>query len=674
MPRSVFNVSSISATCNAPLCDAPRTWAWVSRCLSVFALGLVMAGSAQSASFENPTLLADLQKRARDERLAEHPMWRTLLHYRKHPITRQVRSLADDPGFFMAPDGARNPEAELQATLAALFDPRPVHALDQTAACRFIARQQWLRAALRVDPQVWPEPDCPRYTQWRAGLRAEKVSLIFPSAYLNSPASMYGHTFLRLDPASTASTGDAQAVPMLSYAINYAANAHESEGIAYALKGLAGLYPGQFTNAPYYLRIREYNDLENRDMWEYELDFTPEELDRLLAHTWELGPTRFNYFFIDENCSYHLLALLDAARPGWGLAERFTWWALPVDTIRAITETPGLLRNVRYRPANSTELKARAQALGPVDSKLARELASGSLLPDALDARLPEPHRQALALEAAERLVAFDAVREGWPEQVVNNRRLTLLKARAGLPSGGAVAVQTPPHDPTRGHATARFDLMTGQRAGRPWVTLSARPAYHDLLDPPDGYQAGAAINFFQLSLSREANGSLRFEQLTPVDITSLSPREPLLKARSWRIGMHVRRAPFASTRGERHVGGEVRGGPGWAWHLDGADAALGYAFIDNHVQWDRARPGQPWALGTGLAAGVLWTHSSAWGLQLEGYARSYLADQPDEWGWRAQARLHPHRDWSVQALLQGQHRERQGHVSIWGLGLMRHW
>ena len=127
----------------------------------------------------------------------------------------------------------------------------------------------------------------------------------------------------------------------MSYAISYAAAGNEAEGMAFALKGLAGLYPGEFSNSPYYLRIRDYNDLENRDIWEYELNLTPPEIERLLAHAWELGPTRFDYYFFDENCSYHLLSLLDAARPSLKLSERFTWWAIPLDTVKAVAETPG---------------------------------------------------------------------------------------------------------------------------------------------------------------------------------------------------------------------------------------------------------------------------------------------------------------------------------------------
>ena len=145
------------------------------------------AASAE-ASQPSPAVLRQWQQQAIELGLAHTPMWRTLLHYRTHPVTRQLRSLADDPGFFLAPDGADNPEAELHATLAAMFDPQPVHALEQTAACRFIARQRWLRSSLQIDSEAWPEPDCPRFEQWRSALRAEKVSLIFPSAYLNSPA------------------------------------------------------------------------------------------------------------------------------------------------------------------------------------------------------------------------------------------------------------------------------------------------------------------------------------------------------------------------------------------------------------------------------------------------------------------------------------------------------
>ena len=119
------------------------------------------------------------------------------------------------------------------------------------------------------------------------------------------------------------------------------------------------LFAGVFAMLPYYMKVREYSDLENRDLWEYELDFSPEEVERVLRHAWELLPAYFEYYFFDENCSYHLLALLQVARPELDLTAPFRLWALPVDTVRVLTSEPGLVRRIVYRPANSTIIAAR---------------------------------------------------------------------------------------------------------------------------------------------------------------------------------------------------------------------------------------------------------------------------------------------------------------------------
>src|SRR5207247_7522605 len=96
-----------------------------------------------------------------------------------------------------------------------------------------------------------------------------------------------------------------------------------------------GGYPGTFSILPYYLKVREYSDMENRDLWEYELELAPPELERVLLHLWELLPAYYQYYFFDENCSYHLLGLLQVARPELELPAPFRWWALPVDTVRS---------------------------------------------------------------------------------------------------------------------------------------------------------------------------------------------------------------------------------------------------------------------------------------------------------------------------------------------------
>jgi hypothetical protein len=610
-------------------------------------------GNAPSA--DTLAYITRLQQQARAQHLADSPTWRSLMHFAVQPLTRQDRSLADDHGFFLSPQGHSDLQAELDATLVALADTRPLYVLEQPAACRFMARQTWLRQQLHIDPQRLPEPECARYQAWREGIRAKTVTLVFPSAYINSPASMYGHTFLRLDPPPT----PRGQLPLMSYSVSYAANGSESDGITFAIRGLTGLYDGQFTTSSYYAKLTEYSDLENRDVWEYELDLNDEEVDRMMAHTWELGATRFDYYFFDENCAYHLLSLLDAARPGMGLSEQFVWRAIPSDTVRAVQKVPGLVRSVRYRPSNSSELRARVNKLGPTLTEAARQLAEAApqdklgptpLAP--LQAMATSPAQQALVLETAERLVAYEATRNAASQHdAVQAARMRLLVLRAGLPAGDPVEVPRPAIGPTEGHATIRADWQQGQRQGHAQTLLRIRPAYHDLMDPEAGYQRGAAIDFFSLTLGKRSDRPWEVERFMPVAIQSLAPREAWMAASSWRVEGGLLRTAFGKQRpdgqGEdRPLAGSLRGGPGLSWDLGGR--WLVYGFLDNQAWWDKALVQGPWALGSGLALGTFGDLSASWRVQAEGFARAYLGGALQERGALFNTRWQLNADWNL--------------------------
>ena len=143
---------------------------------------------------------------------------------------------------------------------------------------------------------------------------------------------MFGHTFLRVDPKD-----QTEQTRILAYTINYAAEVPPNPGIEYAYKGIFGGYKGFFSTIPYYLKVKEYRDIENRDIWEYRLNFSPKQIDRLLMHAWELGNAYFDYFFFKENCAYHILSLLEVADPSLRLTERFHFWTIPADTIRLLS-------------------------------------------------------------------------------------------------------------------------------------------------------------------------------------------------------------------------------------------------------------------------------------------------------------------------------------------------
>ncbi|HAB02134.1 MAG TPA: hypothetical protein DCE25_04045, partial [Pseudomonas sp.] len=288
------------------------------------------------------------------QQLANTPYWIALGHYETAKLGGW-RSYVDDDKFFLAADGAHHPDQELAATVQALYAPASLG--DKHAQCVFPARTRWLREQL--DLQGLPQPDCQEYKTWYTSIDPHSAALIFPAAYLNSPSSMFGHTLLRIDQSNTRSDD----TTLLSYAINFGAYIEGSDNsILYAWKGLMGGYPGLFAMMPYQEKLSEYRSLENRDLWEYQLDLTPEETGRMVEHVWELKQIQFDYFFFDENCSYRLLELLQVARPSLDLTSQFPLTAIPTDTVKAVKQS-GLVASEVYRPSRERELLARAEPL-----------------------------------------------------------------------------------------------------------------------------------------------------------------------------------------------------------------------------------------------------------------------------------------------------------------------
>ncbi|HAU15905.1 MAG TPA: hypothetical protein DCS92_19455, partial [Gammaproteobacteria bacterium] len=101
---------------------------------------------------------------------------------------------------------------------------------------------------------------------------------------------------------------------------------------------------------------KEYSRIENRDLWEYNLNLTPAETRTMISHLWELRDVIFDYYFFDENCSYRLLELLEVARPGTSLRDEFGARAIPIDTVRAVIDG-GFVASVTYRPSVATQLE-----------------------------------------------------------------------------------------------------------------------------------------------------------------------------------------------------------------------------------------------------------------------------------------------------------------------------
>jgi len=156
-----------------------------------------------------------LLERAEQMDLYEDEYWRTLLHYKRTPFG--TKSLIDDPKFFLAADGRIDPESELKATIRALFQEEGNET--EEVICRFIGRYVWLREKLGADEIGIPVTTCRKFQQTMDRIKPRAATLIFPTSFINSPASMFGHTLLRIETGYESK--------LLSQAVNYSATTKE---------------------------------------------------------------------------------------------------------------------------------------------------------------------------------------------------------------------------------------------------------------------------------------------------------------------------------------------------------------------------------------------------------------------------------------------------------------
>lgn len=524
------------------------------------------------------------------DRLAQDPNWIALGHY-EYKRLRGWHSYVDDRRFFLAENGRYSPANELAATLRALYAPANLG--NRHAQCVFPARTRWLRARLNLDDL--PQVDCPDFQHWYGDISPHSAVLVFPAAYLNSPSSMFGHTLLRIDQADT----QADQTALLSYAINFGAYVEGSDNsMLYAWKGLAGGYPGLFSLVPYQQKLAEYRSLENRDLWEYQLNLTPEETGRLVEHVWELQQIRFDYYFFDENCSYRLLELLQVARPGLQLTEQFPLAAIPTDTVKAV-KAAGLVQRTDYRPSRERELLARAAPLSASEQALAKRMAdTPAAAGDPAFNALPRG-QQALVLDTAYRLQRYEAT--GQPRDAERSQRSFALLQAINRNPPPALAVERPGL-PEEGHPSRTWELGLGTRDDRAFAEYGLRMAYHDLQDNAYGFPLGAQIELGGLKVRQYEGGEWQLQQFNLATIRSLSPRNDLLKPWSWQVSGGLERV--LGKHGDNVLVTHLNGGAGGTWQL--APEVLGFALGTLRVEHnnDFAAFAAPAA---GFDTGLLW-------------------------------------------------------------------
>lgn len=484
--------------------------------------GVTLSEATLDSHVPKPTALPPLKNEITWEALAQSKAWLALLHWGNSLWSHQ--STIDDPKFFIHPKGKWNPFLELTATFEHLERIR--RDADKPREPYFLARYVFILQHLKVSN--WSVPSYDEKLKEFDDFPSPKFSLVFPAAYLSSPASMFGHTFLMLQTSNKSRR--------LNRCINYAAKTGESNGLFFAIHGVFGLYQGYYSVLPYFDKIREYTNMDQRDIWEYDLDLSEAECRMLLYHVSELNDIRSDYFFFKENCSYNILALLNATKPESDLMKDFRFGAMPIDTIQTLHKAK-LIQVARYRPSAAAIIQHLYQQLSaPVQAESLNFVRSDEPIKSLLT-----PKQTALVYELSGQILSSDLSQGLTDQPSYSKKYLDLLQKRSKL---GVVDIdRSPPapEQPQLGHEPRNIQWGYVHRNRKDFLKLSYRPCYHKVSDPPQGHLFGSSLAFFQNDFSVEKNG-VHWEKFNALHLLTLTPHEPIFKKKSFGIDLSYSR------------------------------------------------------------------------------------------------------------------------------------
>ncbi len=547
----------------------------VTLCLSaLFGLATQTCSESQALLFaQEQSSVQQWIERSEALNLSESQYWKNLLFYRRGWLWGE-QGIFVSPGFYLSPNGRKDPRAELTSTIEQMFRPiKDFSDLNLHPQCRFPARFHWLKEQLGDVSQAFPKVDCVEYRRATERIDADRVSMIFSSYFVNNPASMFGHTFLRLhkrlEPGSTQAS-------LLDKAINFSAQVDEADtSTNYAWKGLFGGYPGKFGVGPFYFKVQEYANHESRDLWGFELGLTESELTMMLRSLWEVEGHEIDYFYLDHNCSLAILMLLQNARPGWNPSQEVRAWVIPSDTLRLAVSAPMSVRSIHFLPSALSRFEFRLQDLNDEESTEVREWLDAKTTEErrVIYERLPPSSRRRV-MDAVLELIDF---KEGLAGDSAGKKyrvhRSDALQRRAAIAEKSPpIRMQPEQRRPDLGHRPHFLGLGLGQdriqSTATNFLELHWRPALHDSLALSQGYVPGYSLHFFDLKL-RYRDHQLFVSEWHPLMIETLNNVREFNRPLSWKLDSFYIDDHSCEQRSRpdcRLAGLSVGGGLAWRW------------------------------------------------------------------------------------------------------------
>lgn len=438
---------------------------------------------------------AQIEEAIRTLALDNNHVWHALLHLdRGHP---QIK----DPNFILT-TGAFSPYREMMATLAYLFGDNDL------AVCRFPARYLWLKMHLPL-PQR-PVEKCQDIHEFTEKAPFDALYLVFATESVSQPASMMGHTFLKL-------SGQNASGELREHAVSFYTDADTLNFPKLLWESLISGKRGIFSLTPYQQEFLKYVEDEQRNLWEFKIKTTDASRTLIRNHLFELRQTRLTYFLHSYNCAtvlQNILGLIEKPAPSGAP------WTTPKDVIRQAQQAGLIETTSPYVSDSWVYAFLHAQERGHFDRPPEEALKFGEILGHRGSSNSKPQFLKALNNVLLEKK---QISRERWQKNHADLARTTSLASEVPL----ELPIQlNPARSP--GDSSASLNILSQDRAMSTIVSFT--PASHRLVDHHHDQLAETEVQLFAGSLEITQDNTIKLHQLTVLSTQSLPPWNSVLR------------------------------------------------------------------------------------------------------------------------------------------------
>ncbi|MDY0300944.1 MAG: DUF4105 domain-containing protein [Trichlorobacter sp.] len=441
----------------------------------------------------------NLYQKAISEELHKEPAWNALIHF------GNAKANITDKSFMLSyPDTSS--KLELERTIKYLYSD------DNSSVCRFPARYYWLRSRLSTAPEL-PLDVCHEITEFKEHAPVTDIYLAFASENITSPASMLGHTFLRL-------TGYDAQNNEVSHAVSFYIDASTWNLPQLFIESMVTGKKGFFALTPYAEKLKEYVIDEQRQVWEYKLDLDEQQKQLIRLHLLELKNTEMIYLFQSYNCATVINFILQLTGTNTTTNKLFI---MPKDVIKNAYKA-GIISDTKVIVPSRLIIRELQHEVSDQElEQIKHSVETGNV---DFVSNMPDNDKDFIKLELAAAYNQYLNLQNKTTDDIFDTNVENIKVARNNIFTNKNISFNRK-QNPIKTSANSQLSFATIIDDGKPAMTITFLPASHTLIDDNRTYGNESELQLFSPTLKIPLSGKTPFiDRFAVYAIQNLLPRD----------------------------------------------------------------------------------------------------------------------------------------------------